>query len=62
MKRLLSCAVVALALGSAALAQAQTAPTGSAYPSRPVRVIVPFAPGEHLCALAALGGMTVGHP
>jgi tripartite-type tricarboxylate transporter receptor subunit TctC len=42
----LAVACAALSLGFAGLALAQTSSTGQAYPSKPIRIIVPLTPGS----------------
>ena len=54
----LAAAIVALLLGSGALAQ--TSPTQSGFPSKPIRLIVPFPPGAGTDAIARLVAQRIG--
>jgi len=54
MKRLLNC--IALAAGLTAMASNAIAQTAANYPSRPIKIVVPFAPGGTTDMLARLVG------
>lgn len=54
MKRLLNC--IALAVGLTAMASNAIAQTAANYPSRPIKIVVPFAPGGTTDMLARLVG------
>ena len=54
MKRLLNC--IALAASLTAMASNATAQTAANYPSRPIKIVVPFAPGGTTDMLARLVG------
>ena len=62
----LSLVVLLLGSGSAMRAQAQTNPAASAYPSKPIRFIVPFPAGSAPDAIARIVGqhmqVTLGQP